>query len=266
MVFVGACGGGSFFALERETGRLRWRLDTTRDGAGPALFHSGPVIAGDLIITPSDGRPFAPVYALERATGALRWQFPVEGGAGADLLLVGDRVIALTMTAQLVALDVRTGEPLWTLAPEGRLEFSLSQSRPAVGDGKVFFETAEGRLYAADLASGKLLWQRDLGVDVTTSLLLSPAGLILGLADGRLVRLSPASGEIEKALALDGVPLGTLVLADDLILTLLDQEDRLVAVEASLGRVVWRREQDGNWSVPRPTVWGDKVLMANTQG
>jgi outer membrane protein assembly factor BamB len=142
----------------------------------------------------------------------------------------------------------------------------MHKSAPAAGGGRVFFETADGRLYAADLATGKLLWQRDLGLDVTTSLLLTAQGLLAGLADGRIVRLDPATGDVETALAAGGVPRGPLVLAEGVLLVLLDDQGTLLAVEESLGKTLWRREEVGAWSVPRPAVRGDSVLMGTKHG
>jgi eukaryotic-like serine/threonine-protein kinase len=246
---------------------VRWQFDTARGGGPKALFHGHPVVAGDLVITPSDGRPISPVYALDRATGALRWEWPAERGVEADLVLADGRVLALTGTAELAALDARTGETLWRLAPDGPLpRQETHKSAPAAGGGRTFFETADGRLYAADLATGKMLWKRDLGFDVTTSLLLTAQGLLVGLADGRIVRLDPETGDVETALAVGGVPRGPLVLAEGVLLVLLDDEGTLLAVEESLAKTLWRREQVGAWSVPRPTVRGDSVLMGTKQG
>lgn len=246
---------------------MRWQFDTTRDGGSKAQFHGHPVFAGDLVITPSDGRPIASVYALDRVTGELRWEWPAERGVEVDLLLAGGRVLALSGTAELVALDARTGAELWRLAPDGPLpRQEFHKSAPAAAGGRVFFETADGRLHAADLATGKLLWKRDLGFDITTSLLLTAQGLLIGLADGRIVRLDPETGDVETALAVDGVPLGPLVLADGVLLVLLDNEERLLAVDESLAKTLWRREQVGAWTVPRPTVRGDSVLMGTKDG
>ncbi len=209
----------------------------------------------------------AAVYALERRSGLLRWAWDVEQGVGADLLLAGERVVALTITGALVALDAQTGEVAWSLAPEGELGGAdLRQAAPALAGGRVVLTTHGGRLYAADAATGALLWRRDLGTDVTTSLLATPGGVLAGLADGRLVRLDPATGDVETALALDGVPRGTLVAAEGVLLALLDHGDALVAVEESLGRVLWRREQEGTWSSPRPALWRGEVLMGNESG
>lgn len=245
---------------------MRWQFDAARDGGSKAQFHGHPVFAGDLVITPSDGRAIASVYALDRATGELRWEWRAEGGVEADLLLASGRVLALTFTAELAALDARTGKELWRLAPDPHTRAEFHKSAPAAGDGRVFFETDDGRLYAADLATGKVLWKRELGFDITTSLLLTAQGLLVGLADGRIVRLDPETGDVETALAVGGVPYGPLVLVEGVLLVLLDGEGTLLAVEESLGKTLWRREQVGKWSAPRPTVRGDSVLMGTKEG
>ncbi len=181
----------------------------------------------------------AGIYALDRESGVLQWAFDVEHGVGTDLLLAGERVLAFTLTGELIALHRRTGEPAWTLAPDGRLEGDdLRQATPALGGGRVFFETHGGRLYAADIATGALVWRRELGTDITSALLMTPDGLLAGLADGRLVRLDPATGDVEAVLSVDGVPRGALVRGEGVLLVLLARGDALVAVEESLARVL----------------------------
>src|SRR4030095_9021463 len=106
LVYVGSCSG-TYFALDRVKGEVRWSYETRRDGA-PAQFHGNPLITGDLVVTGRAGQGPALVYPFDRKTGELRWKTPVDG-QDTDLLRFGGLAIGGTTPGDLVALDLPNG-------------------------------------------------------------------------------------------------------------------------------------------------------------
>jgi len=101
---------GTFYAIDRSSGDLVWSFET-----GSPNLPSSPVIANDLVIFGSfDGG----VYALDIDSGDVRWRYD-----GGETLFLSSAAVAdatvyiasLLPPTSLLALDARTGEPIWQL-------------------------------------------------------------------------------------------------------------------------------------------------------
>ncbi|HXQ64045.1 MAG TPA: PQQ-binding-like beta-propeller repeat protein, partial [Steroidobacteraceae bacterium] len=89
-VYVGALDGW-LYALDAETGRTLWRVDTLigRERRQPYTLTGAPLIAGEAVVIGNAGGDFAGVRgyvsAYDLKSGALRWRFftvprnPAEG-------------------------------------------------------------------------------------------------------------------------------------------------------------------------------------------
>ncbi len=97
-------------ALDRKTGRLRWRLDT--GNWTPSLLGADGVIYF--------GSATTYVYAVSSKSGDLHWQFNIGGGAFNYML--GEPVIRngvlylLSQQGDIYALEVESGKQIWTLS------------------------------------------------------------------------------------------------------------------------------------------------------
>jgi len=106
-LYIGSCSG-SYYALDRATGAIRWTYDTGVDGP-PASFHGDPVTSAGLIVTGSDHTLGGYAYAFDLETGELAWRLDV-GGLESDLVAEGSRVIGATSDGGLIALDLESGD------------------------------------------------------------------------------------------------------------------------------------------------------------
>jgi len=59
-------------------------------------------------------------------------------------------------------------------------------SSPVVAGGRVYIGSSDGRLYVLDSASGKKLWEFEIGADVTASPAVAGGRLVIGAQDGKL--------------------------------------------------------------------------------
>jgi len=276
-VFIGSCVG-TFFALDRRTGTVRWSYDIGRDGEQSG-FHGNSVVAGDEIITGTDGSGIGHVYAFEMTTGKVRWKHPITKGApesygvNGNLVTLGHDVFGATIGDELISLNVESGKLNWGFASGYTGTAFRNPQSPAVGNDRVFFGGINGTVYALAAGSGQVIWKRDLGDRVSTNLVLNGNDLYAGIADGRFFRLNANTGEITAQIKLETSPVGLpAVLADSLLLYLNrggsgGGGQTLVSIDLALKQIRWQQRASTNWSVAaRPFVWRSNVLAGNAQG
>jgi alcohol dehydrogenase (cytochrome c) len=116
------------------------------------------------------------VVALDAATGRVFWTYshtpaaqarPCCGRVNRGVAILGDTLFMATIDARLIALDAKTGRPLWNVTvdgarPEAGYAFTLA---PLVVKDKVIIGTAGGEygirgfLAAFDARTGKEVWR-----------------------------------------------------------------------------------------------------------
>lgn len=144
------------------------------------------------------------------------WRRPLGEGLG-GIAIAGDRVLVLAAVGGdefLTALDARLGDTLWktTLGPtflDGH--GNGPRTTPLIVDGTVYAHGSH-TLVAADLASGKLLWQQPLADPPEWGFSSSPLW-----ADGRLVVHTHLAGD--------------------------HASDAIVAVDPATGHRLWSAEE-----------------------
>jgi len=212
-VYFGSSADGQVYALDADTGALRWRFATA------APVRCAPTLAGGRVYVGSDdGR----VYCLDAARGARVWTF--EAAPTGEMLLGNGRMIS--------TWPVRTG----VLVAGGTAYFGAG----------VF--PAEGLfLYAVDAATGRLQWKNDTYSQGGRSG-ISPQGYLLASADRLFMpsgRAMPAAFDratgrflFQRNFSWRGIGLfgGTYtLLADDL---LWNGTEQIAAVSVKDGKLV----------------------------
>jgi outer membrane protein assembly factor BamB len=195
---------GYVYALDRRSGRERWRAKTNgRVRATPAVAD-GAVIVGSW-----DGR----VYSLDLATGAERWVHKTEGDTldsnqwGFDrraiqssAAIADGMVFVGSRDGALYGLDAATGQRRWRLSHRG----SWVLGSPAVRDGRVYVGSSDGHfVQAVDARSGTEIWRRPTTRNALSSPQLAGDALLVGTTAGELLALDAGSGEVRWRLQLD---------------------------------------------------------------
>ena len=127
------------------------------------------VVDGIMFITTS----YNHVYALDAVTGKEFWHYKHKMGAvttyscgpnNRGVAIMGDKLYMGTLDAKLIALDAKTGKPLWsTQIGDPELGYSETMAPVAV-DGKILIGTNGGEygirgfVKAYSASDGKLLW------------------------------------------------------------------------------------------------------------
>ncbi len=150
--------------------------------------------------------------AVNPASGVLRWELPLTNESAINSLVTpaldADRgLLYLVSYNHLVAAHVETREVAWTRS-------GYYQHGPAIGEGEVYvFE--HGRLAALAPETGELMWELEIGYDVSGAFVVAGRTLLsrgfentyaIDLDQRKVAWTIPHGGEI-------GVADGTMILA-----------------------------------------------------
>jgi outer membrane protein assembly factor BamB len=239
---------------------VRWRHDTRADGV-PGQFHGNALVASGAVVVGADsgGRY---LYSLDQKTGRVLWKREL-GGVESDLVRSGDQVLGVTSAGDLVSVELESGGLRWRFSPEGKSLLPLRGEAPALLRGTIYFGGRDGRVYALEAATGKVLWERDLGCRITTPILWAAGNLFVGGSDGRLYQLDPVTGEVTATASPGGRPFA-LASAQGMVLVLVE-ENKLVALDSRL-REIWSQATKSPWSTPRMLLLGAEVLAGSENG
>lgn len=268
-------------AAPRQFHRVKWTFPTGARVVSSPVWHDGMVLFGS-----DDGN----VYAVDAATGRQRWMTHTDGPVASTPAVSGDRVFALSYDGRLYALDARTGEVLWKFATEGERRFEArglhgmlprSQtyadmydvflSSPLVVDGKVYFGSGDGHVYAVDAASGRLAWKFATGDVVHASPAYADGLVVIGSWDGRLYALDAATGAQRWAFQAGVDPLihnqqgfqSSAAIADGTVYVGC-RDGHLYAIDLHAGAQKWRVDTAGSWVVSSPAVVRERVIFATS--
>ena len=270
-MYVGSCSG-VFYAFDPDTGEVAWRHDTAQDGMA-AQFHGDALLTAELVVVGSDAKPMAHIYAFERSSGVVRWKVAFPSGVGVDMRLFGDTVLAASMSGDVVAIDLASGTVAWSVRSELELTPQALPVDPALIDGHYYVPWRSGYLDAYDATTGALVWRRELPATPNTSVVAVDDALVLGLLDGRLLRLEREDGALAAELTIGTMVYGELVVAGDCLLALVApvsrerEGDALFCVQPDLSGERWRyatlvRESFGTFE---PLV-RDEQVVAGVRG
>jgi len=160
-------------------------------------------------------------------------------------------------------LDLPNGKSKWVFhdaySPQERC---VTCASPAVSEGRVYFGGRDGFAYAVEAQSGKLIWKKDLGADVTTSAAVDHHNLYLGTSKRHLYRLNTDSGAVLSDLPTESAPNRRLIIANDSLLVFLGDEI-FASFDLDLKKLRWSAEASKQWTSARPYLWRDAVLAGN---
>ena len=153
-IFFGA-EDGAVYALDAESGNLRWRSET--EGS----IASTPCVSGETVFI---GNLAGKVWAFDAASGAVRWKASAGSSIYASPSVAHGLVYVGTTDGKLVALHGGTGETAWATDLG-----SVINSAPAVSGSVLYVGTLKKILYALDTANGAVLMKQEVPGRIKTS-------------------------------------------------------------------------------------------------
>lgn len=152
---------GSIVALDAATGEQLWTSEVDRPRSMPFAFAEE---ADALLLAYGNGGG-GTFYCFEPDSGEVRWRYDDVGESYALAVTDGRRGFTVGTDGTLHAVDLETGEGLWTYAFRRD-----SYQRPAVADGTVYATgTNDDLLVALDAETGVEQWRVPLDVGTPSS-------------------------------------------------------------------------------------------------
>ncbi len=203
------------WVLDVETGRLQWQVEGAPSPSGIS-GGSGPAVGDTFSVFPFGSGQLTATYRRE---GFEAWQSSVTGGrlgrayaritdVTGDPVISGGRVYVGNPGGRIVALDVQSGDRLWS-AGSG----ALGPVVPA--GGSVFAVNDLSQLIRLDASTGAQIWATDLpgmipvrnenrrrDIFVHYGPLLAGGALWVASDDGFLRSFDPVSGSARAEIAL----------------------------------------------------------------
>jgi len=176
----------------------------------------------------------------------------------------------------VVAVDFHTGKTVWTATEPGGIltgggKRTGHQVTPVHAQGRVFAFGSTGRVFAYDAATGKKLWQGDIG-PVHQKCVKSREQILKKLVAGKYGR-AMSDDKTGDETGKDPVKFCTghssMVVADGVLVAPMFEGDAFRGFDAATGRVLWEK-QGLNFEDATPSVYRsggrEYILSANMKG
>ena len=193
VVYVGT-RQGEVLGYDVETGDQIGYLEVGDSVEGPIA------VEGTMLYAASTGsRGEVQAHDLGRGKRAWRRKMkPIESG----VLLTGGRVIVAEADGTTQALDARTGETIWSHAPDDAAMVKAALVR--AGETVVVADVA-GLVRALHLTDGTVAWSRMLGAQVRSTPAFAGGLLYVATTQGHLIALDATTGEERARASVDPI-------------------------------------------------------------
>ncbi len=167
MLFVGGgFGSHEFYAVDSDTGRVIWKIQTGDDGPTAAVVADGLVAFNTESCT---------LVVVDEKTGRVVWQE-----------WLGDPLMSQPAIDKGV---LYMAHPAFTGGPAGAPKRAEFHPKPATPGGS-------HRLLAADLHTGRHIWEQEISGDVLTAPVISDGVVYFTTFDGTSYALHTADGSV----------------------------------------------------------------------
>ena len=265
----------------RQLHGVKWKFATGDRIVSSPVWHEGVVYFG------SDDHN---VYAVDAATGRQIWKFVTAGPVPSTPAVDGGTVYFGSYDGKFYAVDTKTGKAKWKFSTGGERRFEAKGlhgmqpktqtiadpydvylSSPVVAQGRVFFGSGDGSVYALDVASGELRWKFQTGDVVHASPAFDSSTLYFGSFDSYFYAVDAGSGKEkwrfhggEDAVMHNQVGFQSSPAVVDGVVYTGCRDSNVYALDAATGQERWRFNNKMSWVNSTPAVAKGKVVFATS--
>lgn len=235
------------------------------------MLSGGLTADGDRVYVGSER---GQVYALNSSDGSLAWQTKVAGEALSRPVVSDGLVLVHTSNGMLQGLDQSSGAVKWSVNLDMPALSLRGESAPAVAFGGAIVGGDNGRVSAVVLNQGQLVWQQRISqvsgateIDRLNDVDTTPVivnGVVYALAyNGNLTALDLRSGQILWKREIGGVK---DLIVDAGRIYLVDQDDRVIALNADGGVAIWRQSDLLHRNLTSPVLYNGYLVVGDSEG
>jgi eukaryotic-like serine/threonine-protein kinase len=239
VVFIGSSDGG-LYALNQDTGQQKWKVMITDP------ISSSPAVANGFVYFLAYDGVF---YALAADTGAIVWRF----ATGGERRFEAKGIHGLTPSDQNIA------DPM-----------DLFLSSPAVFNGRVYFGSSDGNVYALDAKTGIVQWSFETKDIVHASPAIANDTVYVGSWDSYLYALNAETGQEkwrfktgEDPVVHNQVGFQSSPAVSDGTVYVGCRDGHVYAVDAATGKKKWDYSTSQSWVNGTPAL-RDGVVYVGT--
>jgi len=287
----GAMGQATFHGNVARTGVYDSPGPTKLNGVKWAFKTGGPIVASAAI---ADGVVYIAsmdtyLYAIDQETGKEKWKYKSRMPIASSPAVAGGTLYFVSSAGSLGAVDIATGKIKWVLPTEYERKFEarnlhgypsaaqtipdawdIFTSSPAVANGKVFFGSGDGNVYAADAQTGLLQWKFATKDVVHASPAVVNGTVYIGSWDSYLYAIDAETGQEKWALKTgedatihNQVGFQSSPAVVDGVVYVGCRDAHVYAVDAATGRKKWDYPTSKSWVIGTPAV-RDGVVYVGT--
>jgi eukaryotic-like serine/threonine-protein kinase len=260
---------------------VQWAFRTP----GP-IVTSPAVVDGVVYIASMSGH----LYAIDQQTGKERWNFKSRMPIASSPAVADGTVYFVSSAGSLVAIDATSGELKWSFANEFERKFEarglhgyppaaqtipdawdVFTSSPAVANGRVYYGSGDGNVYAVQADSGVLHWKFATGNVVHASPALAHGVVYIGSWDGNFYAIDAVTGQLKWKFAGGqdpanhnqvGFQSSAAVVGDTVFVGCRDAH--VYAFDAATGRKKWDYPTSKSWVNGTPAVRDGLVYVGTS--
>lgn len=249
---------GAVYAINALTGQVLWSNGTVN------AIQTAPTAGNGMVYVASD---FGVIYALVAATGQIQWSYDtsLSTGIGSAGALVNG-VLYMGVGQFLFALNASDGTVLW------RQETSqYIASSPAVQNGVVYINSADGGVYAFDAGTGAAIWHHAIRIYYSTSMSIAYGNIYLCGSQGApgLVALNAQTGVTVWSRTVVQCNNASPTIANGVVYVGFESEEginsHVLAFNASTGAQLWQ-QLVGSPLYGEPVVANGKLYVTTYSG
>jgi len=256
---------GHVQALALPGGRVLWETSLSLD-----VTSGVGVGEGRILIASRKGV----VVALEQSSGKELWRAQVSSEVLAPPVASSGIVVVQSVDGRLHALSSENGQRRWNVE---RSEPALSlrgTATPVVVSDVVFAGLASGKLLAASLQDGRVIWEIPVAqsqgrseverlIDVDAPVLVAGRVLVAAAYQGKVVAVSLENGRLLWSRDVSTyLPLAT----DGSHVFISDDRGHVQALDLRNGATVWKQDKLKGRRTSAPAVVGDAVAVGDFEG
>ena len=264
-----------------QSAKVKWKFQTNG-----RVYSSPAVVKGTVYFGSTDHY----LYAVDKDSGALKWKSKTGSGITSSPAVADGAVYFGSYDGFFYAVDADTGKLKWKFQTAGERRyagkhlhgslpagetmpdpFDFYLSSPVVWQGKVYFGSGDGNIYALDASSGKLAWKFATGDVVHASPAIAGGMLFVGSWDSYFYALDAATGNPKWRFKTGEDPdihnqvgIQSSAVAADGVVYFGCRDSNLYALDARTGEKKWVFNNKGSWVIGSPVVRDGRIYFATS--